>query len=87
MSNLDLHEYARLNLVAQLDAAIATGADVNQRNAFGSTPLHCAIAKSARKLPSFCSNMARTRPLRAKVGERRCITQLNIGCRVWLRRY
>jgi ankyrin repeat protein len=53
MSKFDLHRYARLNLVPELEAEIAAGADVNQRNEFGSTPLHCAIAKRNEEAAKF----------------------------------
>jgi ankyrin repeat protein len=53
MKTHDLHEYARTNRVDDLRAAIRNGADVNEKNRFGSTPLHCAIAEKQLEVISL----------------------------------
>jgi uncharacterized protein len=44
MSPIDLHEWARRNAVWEVKDAIAKGLNLNAKDAFGCTPLHCAIA-------------------------------------------
>jgi len=41
----DMHEDARMNRVDDLQTAIMGGADVNEKDCFGATPLHCAVAE------------------------------------------
>src|SRR4051812_35336483 len=42
---MNLHRFARMNLVEKLRAEIKKGADVNQKDDFGTTPLHNAISE------------------------------------------
>jgi uncharacterized protein len=53
MSPIDLHEYARRNSLRELEEAIAKGRDVNERDAAGCTPLHCAIAEKSVEAAFF----------------------------------
>jgi ankyrin repeat protein len=45
MNKPDMHGYARMNLVDDLQTALMNGADVNEKDRFGATPLHYAIAE------------------------------------------
>ena len=45
MRTVDLHGYARMNSIDDLQTAIMNGADVNGKDRFGATPLHYAIAE------------------------------------------
>jgi ankyrin repeat protein len=45
MTTNDIHAFARLGNLAALRKTVEAGTDVNSKDAFGSTPLHCAIAE------------------------------------------
>jgi ankyrin repeat protein len=53
MTKADLHRYARQNLLPELNAAVAQGTDINQKDEFGSTPLHCAVAQKNEAAARF----------------------------------
>ncbi len=45
MEDVDVHRYARMNLLEELNAAISVAADLNRKDAFGATALQYAIAE------------------------------------------
>ena len=47
MNTIDLHYYARRNSVHDMKEAIRSGLNINGRDAFGCTPLHCAIGEKS----------------------------------------
>jgi ankyrin repeat protein len=45
MNTIDIHGYARMNLVEELRSAIHKGVDLNKKDIFGATALHYAVAE------------------------------------------
>lgn len=45
MDATDIHGCARMNLVEELQTAILSGIDVNEKDGFGASPLHYAISE------------------------------------------
>jgi len=45
VKSVDIHKYARMNLLEELRKAISTGVDLNQKDRFGATALHDAISQ------------------------------------------
>lgn len=41
----DIHGFARLGNLTALRSTVESGIDINSKNTFGSTALHCAIAE------------------------------------------
>lgn len=52
----DLHRLARMNRLDELSEAVTEGGDMNKKDEFGLTPLHCAIAEHNIDVASFLIN-------------------------------
>tara|TARA_R110002073_G_scaffold21524_7_gene75837 strand:+ start:10136 stop:10612 length:477 start_codon:yes stop_codon:yes gene_type:complete len=50
---MNLHKHARLNDVNAVAKDVALGADINERDQFGSAPLHYALSESSYEVAIF----------------------------------